>query len=103
EGRIEDLRPYIEGDEEWKNMIEPSVLDACSEEDGSIYLAPISTAMFACSGVFWNQELFLKEGIEEFPVTWVEVWDFCDSLVVCGIVALVLHLEGIARAPTLLN
>ncbi|HIX37862.1 MAG TPA: carbohydrate ABC transporter substrate-binding protein, partial [Candidatus Blautia ornithocaccae] len=29
EGRIEDLRPYIEGDEEWKNMIEPSVLDAC--------------------------------------------------------------------------
>lgn len=102
EGRIEDLRPYIEGDEEWKNMIEPSVLDACSEEDGSIYLAPISTAMFACSGVFWNQELFQKAGIEEFPETWEEFWDCCDRLEACGIVPLALHTEGTAWAPMLL-
>ena len=102
EGRIEDLRPYIEGDEEWKNMIEPSVLDACSEEDGSIYLAPISTAMFACSGVFWNQELFQKAGIEEFPETWEEFWDCCDRLEDCGITPLALHTEGTAWAPMLL-
>lgn len=102
EGRIEDLRPYIEGDEEWKNMIEPSVLEACSEEDGSIYLAPISTAMFACSGVFWNQELFQKAGIEKFPETWEEFWDCCDRLEACGIVPLALHTEGTAWAPMLL-
>ena len=40
DGRIEELSEYIEGDAEWKAMIEPSVLEACSEEDGSIY--PVS-------------------------------------------------------------
>ena len=44
--RIEDLTPLIYGDEEWKAMIEPSVLESCSEEDGKIYLGPISTAAF---------------------------------------------------------
>ena len=38
DGRIEDLSEYINEDEEWKAMIEPAVLEACSEEDGSIYL-----------------------------------------------------------------
>ena len=102
EERIEDLAPYIENDEEWKSMIEPSVLKACSEEDGSIYLAPLSTAMFACSGVFWNQELFQKAGIEKFPETWEEFWECCDRLENAGIVPLALHTEGTAWAPMLL-
>mgnify|MGYP000726882514 CR=1 FL=1 len=44
--RIVDLAPYIEADQEWKQMIEPVVLDSCSEEDGSVYLGPVSTAAF---------------------------------------------------------
>ena len=44
DGRIEELTEYINEDEEWKAMIEPAVLESCSEEDGSIYLGPISTA-----------------------------------------------------------
>lgn len=55
EKRIEDLSSYIYNDKEWKEIIEPAVLEACSEPDGSIYLAPLSTAAFSCSGVFWNE------------------------------------------------
>ena len=54
DGRIEELSDYIYTDEEWKSMIEPSVLESCSEEDGSIYLGPISTGPSparACSGM----------------------------------------------------
>ena len=31
DGRIEELSDYIYTDEEWKSMIEPSVLESCSE------------------------------------------------------------------------
>ncbi|MGN1193573.1 MAG: ABC transporter substrate-binding protein [Dorea sp.] len=102
EGRIEDLSGYINEDPEWKDMIEPAVLESCSEEDGSIYLAPISTAAFACSGVFWNQSLFEEAGIEKFPETWEEFWECCDRLQACGITPLALHTEGTAWAPMLL-
>ena len=70
--RIEDLSPYILEDDEWMSMIEPVVLDSFRESDGKIYLAPLSTAAFSCSGVFWNEELFEKAGIDEFPETWEE-------------------------------
>ena len=40
-GRIEDLTPYINEDQEWKDMIEPSVMESLREEDGKIYLGPI--------------------------------------------------------------
>ena len=35
-GRIEDLTPYINEDQEWKDMIEPSVMESVREEDGKI-------------------------------------------------------------------
>ena len=101
-GRIEDLTPYINEDQEWKDMIEPSVMESVREEDGKIYLGPISTAAFACSGVFWNQELFEKAGIAEFPKTWDEFWTCCDKLQAAGITPLALHTEGTAWAPMLL-
>ena len=55
DGRIEEISSYIEEDEEWQAMIEPAVLESCTEEDGSIYLGPLSTAAFCCSGVLWNE------------------------------------------------
>ena len=100
--RIEDLTPLIYGDEEWKAMIEPSVLESCSEEDGKIYLGPISTAAFSCSGIFWNEELFAQAGIRRFPETWEEFWDCCEKLKSHGITPLALHTEGTAWAPMLL-
>lgn len=100
--RIEELSDYIYTDEEWKSMIEPSVLESCSEKDGSIYLGPISTAAFSCSGMFWNEELFARAGIESFPETWEEFWTCCEQLESCGITPLALHTEGTAWAPMLI-
>lgn len=100
--RIEDLSPYILEDDEWMSMIEPVVLDSFRESDGKIYLAPLSTAAFSCSGVFWNEELFEKAGIEEFPETWEEFWNVCERLESYGITPLALHTEGTAWAAMLL-
>ncbi len=47
DGRIEELSDEILNDEEWVDMIEPAVLEACSEDDGSIYLEP-----YQHSGIF---------------------------------------------------
>ena len=101
-GRIEDLTPYINEDQEWKDMIEPSVMESVREEDGKIYLGPVSTAAFACSGVFWNRELFEQAGISRFPETWEEFWDCCDRLQANGITPLGLHTEGTGWAPMLI-
>lgn len=102
EGRIENLYPYIYEDQEWKEMIEPVVLNACTQSEGKIYLAPLSTAFDSCSGVFWNEELFRQAGIEEFPQTWEGFWDCCEKLKDNGITPLALHTEGTAWAPMLL-
>lgn len=102
DGRLEELSQYIGQDEEWKSMIEPVVLESCSEPDGKMYLAPLSTAAFSCSGVFWNEELFAQAGIETFPKTWEDFWECCDILQSHGITPLALHTEGTAWAPMLL-
>lgn len=102
DGRIEDLSSYLEADEEWKNMIEPAVLECCREADGSIYLAPISSEAFSCAGIFWNEELFAKAEIEKFPETWEEFWECCDKLQARGITPLALYTEGGGWAAMLL-
>lgn len=99
--RIVDLKPYIEADEEWQEMIEPVVLEGCSEPDGKVYLAPLSTAAFSCSGVFWNEELFAQAGIEKFPETWEEFWVCCEKLKAHGLTPLAIHTEGTAWAAML--
>ncbi len=102
DGRLVNLAPYILEDEEWMAMIEPAALECVTEEDGSIYLGPVSTAAFTCAGIFWNEELFAEAGIESFPETWEEFWDCCDRLQAAGITPLALHTEGTAWAPMLL-
>ncbi len=99
--RLEEISSYIKKDEEWNSMIEPFVLEACSEPDGKMYLAPLSTAAFSCSGVFWNEELFAQAGITSFPETWEEFWRCCETLKAHGITPLALHTEGTAWAPML--
>ncbi|MCQ2523084.1 MAG: extracellular solute-binding protein [Lachnospiraceae bacterium] len=101
--RIENLTPYIESDPEWKEMIEPAVLKGCTYENGNIYLGPISTAAFTCSGMFWNEDLFRAAGIEEFPKTWSDFWKVCDKLDAKGIIPLALHTEGTGWAPMLIS
>ena len=100
--RLENLAPYLEKDGEWRNMVEPVVMEGCAESESEIYLAPISTAAFSCSGMFWNEELFAQAGIEKFPETWEEFWDCCERLEARGITPLALHTEGTAWAPMLI-
>ena len=102
ENRIADLTTYIVADEEWSSMIEPVVQEGCTYADGNIYLAPISTAAFSCCGIFWNQELFNKAGIDSFPTTWDEFWACCDKRTNAGITPLALHTDGTGWAPILL-
>ncbi len=102
EGRLTDLTPYLEEDEAWMAEIEPAVLKGCTYEDGKVYLGPISTAAFTCSGMFYNEELFAKAGIESFPTTWEEFYACCDMLKEKGITPLALHTEGTGWAPMLI-
>lgn len=102
EERLTDLTPYLDADPEWKDNIEPAVLEGCTYEDGRVYLAPISTAAFTCSGMFYNEELFKQAGIKEFPETWEEFWECCDALKEKGIIPLALHTEGTGWAPMLI-
>lgn len=102
EGRITDLTPYLEEDEAWMAEIEPAVLKGCTYEDGKVYLGPISTAAFTCSGMFYNEELFTQAGIESFPTTWEEFYACCDKLKEKGITPLALHTEGTGWAPMLI-
>lgn len=101
DGRLEEISSAIKNDAEWSEMIEPVVMEACSETDGKMYLAPLSTAAFSCSGVFWNEELFAQAGITSFPKSWEEFWECCDRLKKHGIIPLALHTEGTAWAPML--
>ena len=101
ENRIENLTPYINEDPDWAAMIEPVVRQGCTHSSGNIYLSPLSTAAFSCSGIFWNQELFEKAGIETFPSTWEEFWSCCDKLSAAGITPLALHTDGTGWAPML--
>ena len=102
EGRIEDLTSYLEEDLSWKTNIEPFVLKGCTYTDGEVYLGPISTSAFTCSGMFWNEELFAQAGIDRFPETWEEFWECCDTLKEHGITPLALHTEGTGWAPMLI-
>ena len=102
EGRLTDLTPYLDADPEWKNSIEPAVLQGSTYEDGKVYLGPISTAAFTCSGIFYNERLFDRAGIKNFPETWEEFWEVCDNLQEQGITPLALHTEGTGWAPMLI-
>lgn len=99
--RIIELGPVIEGDQEWLAAIEPEVLQSCTEEDGSIYLSGTGTAAFTCAGIYWNEELFARAGIKEFPDTWEGFWQCVERLEQAGITPLALHTEGTAWAPLL--
>lgn len=101
DGRLENLAPYLKEDAEWMAMVEPVVLEGCSESEEEIYLAPISTAAFSCSGMFWNEELFAQAGMNDFPNTWEAFWECCDRLKANGITPIALHTEGTAWAPML--
>lgn len=101
-GRLVDLGPILEEDKQWREWIDKEVLEPCYEEDGSLYIMPISSNCFSYSGIFYNKELFARAGIEEFPDTWEEFWRCAKKLEGAGITPLALHTEGTGWASMLL-
>ena len=41
--RLVDLRPYMEKSDFWMDVMRKDILAQCVEEDGSIYLSPLSS------------------------------------------------------------
>lgn len=101
-GRLDDLAPVLAEDETWRGWMDEDVLSPCYEEDGSLYMMPISSNCFSCSGIFYNKELFAQAGIREFPESWEEFWECCECLEQAGITPLALHTEGTGWASMLL-
>lgn len=100
--RLDDLAPVLAEDETWRGWMDEDVLAPCYEEDGSLYMMPISSNCFSCSGIFYNKELFAQAGIRKFPESWEEFWKCCERLEQAGITPLALHTEGTGWAPMLL-
>lgn len=100
--RLLNLAPFFEADEEWKNQMDADTVAFCREKDGAVYMMPISSSCFSCSGIFYNRELFQRAGIEKFPQTWEQFWECCERLESRGITPLALHTKGTAWAPMLL-
>lgn len=81
-----NLSPYIENDSAFAQNIGKSVLDAWSDEDGSIYTLPDVQENI---GYWYNEDVFRKAGITKsgsvygtvaLPKTWDEFWQACDKI-----------------------
>ena len=93
--RLVNITPYLEADREWAAKFPKHVIDTCTEEDGGMYLIPITTPEYL-AGVFYNEKIFEKAGIEHFPTTWEEFFNACDAIKAQGYTPLGLHTTGTA-------
>ena len=94
--RYLNLYPYLEGREEWQELVEKSL-------DGKIYMVPLNMGLYSSAGLYYNKELFRKAGIEKFPQTWEEFFECLDRLQDAGITPLALHGGGEYWSPMLIS
>lgn len=85
--RYLNLYPYLEGREEWQELLEKSSSD-------EIYMVPLNMGLYSSAGLYYNKILFQEAGIEEFPQTWEEFFECLDKLQKEGIIPLALHGAG---------
>ena len=100
--RLVNLRPYMEESDFWMEVMNPDILADCTEEDGSIYLAPLSTSIQSYAGIIYNEELLKEAGYETVPETWDEFFACLEDLKAKGITPLGLHGSGSYWVPMLL-
>lgn len=93
--RLVNIVPYLQADEEWAGKFPQHVIDACTEDDGGMYMIPITTPEYL-SGVFYNEKIFEEAGIDHFPATWEEFFTACDAIKARGYIPLGLHTTGTA-------
>ena len=94
--RYLNLYPYLEGREEWEELLEKST-------DEKIYMVPLNVGLYSSAGLYYNKELFQKAGIEKFPQTWEDFFECLDRLQDAGITPLALHGGGEYWSPMLIS
>lgn len=94
-GRFLDVRPYLEGKEEWKTFL--------TNAPDKIYMIPLSKGLFSSAGFFYNKKLFHQAGIEKFPETWDDFFHCLKKLKKKGIIPLALHGSGEYWASMLIS
>lgn len=87
--RLVDIAPYM--DETWQQMIQPDMLEACTEENGAIYRSPIAAPTYSYSGIIYSRKLLKDAGYEQFPKTWDEFFECLEALRENGITPLSLQ------------
>lgn len=87
--RLVDLSPYM--DDEWRKMIQPDMLEACTEKNGAIYRSPIAAPTYSYSGIIYNREMLKNAGYEQFPKTWDEFFQCLEALEDNGVIPLSLQ------------
>ncbi|TXK76623.1 ABC transporter substrate-binding protein [Paenibacillus sp. N3.4] len=85
-GKVTDLTPYFNADEDWKGLFDQKSLDYNSR-DGKIYGVPYTKEV---GTMYYNKELFKKAGIAEFPKTWDEFFIVCEKLKAANITPIAL-------------
>lgn len=98
-GRLADIAPYLENDEEWRSWLMPQGIEELTREDGTMYMVPPTGLQMV--GIYYNKELFEQAGIEKFPETWDEFWTACEKLTAEGITPLSLMTAETAWCPML--
>lgn len=82
-GKLLNLMPYIQADEEFLKMIHPSVLEAWSDSEGKLYTLPDALEVM---GYWYNERYFKEAGIVDengnvaLPTTWEEFYEACEKL-----------------------
>ena len=94
--RYLNLYPYLEGREEWEELLEKST-------DEKIYMVPLNMGLYSSAGLYYNKELFQKAGIEKFPQTWEDFFECLGKLQDAGITPLALHGGGEYWSPMLIS
>lgn len=90
-GRLVNLEPYLNLDEEWKTAYGERELATYQEADKAVYLAPGGNASLSYAGFYYNKELFEQAGIQEFPEDWDSFFACLEALKGVGITPLAIH------------
>jgi ABC-type glycerol-3-phosphate transport system substrate-binding protein len=93
-GRVVNLTPYLEADEEWLNRFYDDAFDAYYAPDGNLYAIPYSRDYV---GIYWNTALFEEAGIQEFPDTWEGFMEASAALSEAGITPFAMEGNWVTR------
>lgn len=96
-GQIRPIDDLIDKYPDWRPSIKDGALSIYSS-NGQTY--GTSSALTSNHVVFWNEELFAKAGIEEFPKTWDEFMSIIPKLKAIGVVPIALGNKGKAAAES---